>query len=60
MFSGMGILLMKSGLLFKGDLEEGYPKEGILKYSNGEEYTGPLTKDLKRDGYGIMNYKSGE
>jgi len=35
MFSGMGILLMKSGLLFKGDLEEGYPKEGILKYSNG-------------------------
>ena len=38
----------------------GQPKEGILKYANGEEYTGPLTADFKREGYGIMNYKSGE
>ena len=59
-YSGMGILLLKSGQIFKGDFEVGQPKEGILKYANGEEYTGPLTADFKREGYGIMNYKSGE
>jgi hypothetical protein len=50
----MGILLMKSGFLFKGDFIDGRPTEGIMKYPNGDEYTGPLNKNLQRDGYGIL------
>jgi hypothetical protein len=46
--------------LFKGDFVGGKPKEGILKYENGEEYTGPLNDQRLRDGYGIYKYKNGE
>jgi hypothetical protein len=56
----MGIMTTRDGQIFKGDFEEGRPKEGILKYANGEEYTGPLTSDKKRDGYGIVKFKNGE
>jgi hypothetical protein len=55
----MGILYLRSGQLFKGEFDYGNMKEGIMKYENGEEYTGPF-KDGKRDGYGIMKYNSGE
>ena len=58
-FHGMGILYFSSGQLFKGEFDRGNMKEGIMKYENGEEYTGPF-KDGKRDGYGIMKYNSGE
>ena len=58
-FHGMGILSLRDGTLFKGEFDYGKKKEGIIKYSNGEEYTGPF-KDNKREGYGIMKYNSGE
>jgi hypothetical protein len=55
----MGILYLRDGLLFKGEFLNGKMVEGILKYANGEEYTGPF-KNEKRDGYGIMKYNTGE
>ena len=58
-FHGMGILYLRSGQLFKGEFDMGSMKEGIMKYENGEEYTGPF-KDGKREGYGIMKYNNGE
>ena len=58
-FEGMGILLLRNGLLFKGDFAKGEMCEGILRYPSGEEYTGPLKLKL-RDGYGIIRYKDGD
>ena len=55
----MGILYLRSGQLYKGEFDMGEMKEGIMKYENGEEYTGPF-KNGKRDGYGIMKYNNGE
>jgi len=56
----MGILLLRNGFLYKGDFLDGLPSEGIMRYPNGEEYTGPLSKDKLRDGYGIMKYTNGD
>lgn len=56
----MGIMLLRNGFLFKGDFVKGNPTEGIMRYPNNEEYTGPLSANRKRDGYGIMNYSNGE
>lgn len=57
-FHGMGILYLRNGQLAKGEFDMGEIKEGIMKYENGEEYTGPF-KNGKRDGYGIMKYNNG-
>ena len=58
-FDGMGILLLRNGFLFKGDFVKGEMAEGILRYPDGLEYTGPLKSKL-RDGYGILRYKDGD
>ena len=47
-------------MMLKGNFEDGLSKEGILEFPNGEEYTGPLTGSMKREGYGIMKYWNGE
>jgi hypothetical protein len=38
----MGILYLRNGQLFKGEFDFGIMREGIMKYENGEEYTGPF------------------
>ncbi len=42
LFHGMGILVYRDGRVFKGDFYQGNPKEGIVRYANGDEYTGPV------------------
>lgn len=58
-FHGIGILLMRDGFMFKGSFEKGYPVEGLSVYANGDQYTGPLSKDRLRHGYGVLNYADG-
>ena len=59
LYNGLGILIQLEQS-FKGRFVDGFWTEGIYTYPNGEEYTGPLTRDRLRNGYGVMKYKSGD
>jgi hypothetical protein len=59
-FHGMGILLMNDGFMYKGQFDRGYPTEGMCFYPNGDEFTGTLTKDRLRDGYGVLIYANSQ
>ena len=35
LYQGMGVLWLRSGLILKGNFENGKPKEGLVDYPNG-------------------------
>jgi len=55
------MLLFRSGYLFKGDFVNGHPCDGIMRYANGDEYSGPLSvPGMLREGNGLLKYKNGD
>ena len=60
-FEGLGMILFRSGYLFKGEFKDGLPSDGIMRYPNGDEYSGPLSvPGMLREGHGILQYKNGD
>ena len=60
-FFGCGVILFRSGYLFKGDFKDGLPYDGIMRYPTGDEYKGKLTvPGMLKDGHGILSYKNGD
>ena len=58
---GIGMILFRSGYLFKGEFKNGLPSDGIMKYPNGDEYSGPLSvPGMQKEGHGILIYKNGD
>lgn len=57
----MGIIMFRSGYLFKGEFKEGLPSDGIMRYPSGDEYKGPLkVPGMQKEGHGILVYKNGD